>query len=59
MYDKVIATGNNVDTRWFVLKTKHDTEKLDLENNINDADKKFLILVDLLIKQIITQRLLK
>ena len=41
MYDKLVAKINNIDTSGFVLKTKYDTDELDLENKINDADKKF------------------
>ena len=39
MYDKLVAKENNIDTSEFVLKTKHDTAKLDLEKKISDADK--------------------
>ena len=31
MYDKLVAKGNAIDTSEFVLKTKYDTDKLDLE----------------------------
>ena len=37
MYDKLIAKVNDIDTSGFVLKTKYDGDKTDLE-------KKFLIL---------------
>ena len=39
-YDKLIAKANNIDTNGFVLKTKYDTDKLDLEKKISNADKK-------------------
>ena len=39
MYDKLVAKENNIDTSEFVLKTKYDTAKLDLEKKISDADK--------------------
>ena len=39
VYDKLVEKVNNMDTSGSVLKTKHDTEKLDLEKKINDADK--------------------
>ena len=41
MYDKLVEKVNNVDVSGFVLKTKYDTDKLELE-------KKLLILVCLL-----------
>ena len=31
-YDKLVAKVNNIDTSGFVLKTKYDTDKLELEN---------------------------
>ena len=40
MYGKLVAKVNNIDTSGFVLKTKYDTDKSDLENKISDADKK-------------------
>ena len=40
VYDKLLAKVNNVDTSRFVLKTKYDTNKSDLEKKISDADKK-------------------
>ena len=39
MYDKLVAKVNNNDTSGFVLKTKYDTDKSDLERKISDADK--------------------
>ena len=50
VYDKLIAKVNNIDTSDFVLKTKYDTDKTELENkipNVTDFVKKakFLILV--------------
>ena len=41
MYDKLVEKVNNIDISGFVLKTKYDTDKLELE-------KKLLILVCLL-----------
>ena len=52
VYDKLVAKVNNIDTSGFVLKTKYNTDKSDLEKKVSDADKKFLILVGLLKKQI-------
>ena len=40
VYDKLVAKVNNIDTSEFVLKTKYDTDKSDLENEISDADKR-------------------
>ena len=40
MYDKLVAKVNNIDTSGFVLKTKYDTDKPDLEKKISDSDKK-------------------
>ena len=42
MYDKLVTKVNNIDTSGFVLKTKYDTDKSELEI-------KFLILMGLLI----------
>ena len=38
LYDKLVAKVNNIDTSGFVLKTKYDTDKSDLEKKINDAN---------------------
>ena len=57
VYDKSVATVDNIDTGDFVLKTKYNTDKTELENKIPDVsnlvkktkltelEKKFLILV--------------
>ena len=37
VYDKLVAKVINVDTSGFVLKTKYDTDKSDLEKKIPDA----------------------
>ena len=39
-YNKLVTKVDNIDTRGFVLKTKYDADKSDLEKNISDADKK-------------------
>ena len=31
MYDKLVAKVNNIDKSGFILKTKNDTDKLDLK----------------------------
>ena len=41
-YDKLVAKVDNIDTTRFVLKTKYQIDKSDLEKKIIDADKKFL-----------------
>ena len=42
VYDKLVAKVNAIDTRGFVLKTQHDTDKSGLEKKIKDADNKIL-----------------
>ena len=37
VYDKLVAKVNSIDTRGFVLKTKYDTDKLELENETPDT----------------------
>ena len=37
MYDKLVAKVNNIDISGFVLKTKYDTDKSDLEKKIPDT----------------------
>ena len=59
VYDKLVTKVNNIDTTGFVLKTKYDTDKSDLEKEINDTDKKFLIQVHLLKKQAAALKLLR
>ena len=46
--EKLVAKINNIDTIGLVLKTQYDKEILDLEKEISDSDKKFIILVGLL-----------
>ena len=40
VYDKLVAKVNNIDTTAFVLKTKYDTDKSDLKEEISDVEKK-------------------
>ena len=40
-YEKLVTKVNNIDTCGFVLKTKYDTEKSDLESKISETHKKF------------------
>ena len=37
VYDKLVAKVNSIDTSGFVLKTKYDTDKLELENKTPDT----------------------
>ena len=37
MYDKLVAKVNNIDTSDFVLKTRYNTDKTELENKIPDV----------------------
>ena len=37
VYDKLVAKVDNIDTSRFVLKTKYDTDKSELENKIPDT----------------------
>ena len=50
VYDKLAANVNAIHTNGYVLRSKYDTDKSDLEKEINDTDKKFLIMVDMLKK---------
>ena len=36
VYDKLVVKVNSIDTSGFVLKTKYDTDKSELENKIPD-----------------------
>ena len=38
MYDKLVAKVNNIDTSDFVLKTKYQTDKTELEKKIPDVN---------------------
>ena len=60
VYDKLVTTVNNIDTSGFVLKTKYDTDKSDLEKKISYAVKKIPDTSELVKeKQIIILRLVK
>ena len=52
VYDKLVAKIINIDTSDFVLKTKHQTDKTELEKKIHDTS-------DLVKKQIIILKSLK
>ena len=47
VYDKSVTKVNNIDASGFILKTKYNTDKSDLEKKISDADKKVQIQMDL------------
>ena len=59
MYDKLFAKVNNIDISVFVLKTKYDTDKSDLEKKIFGADKKNSDTSVLVKKRIMMLKLLK
>ena len=52
MYGKLVAKVDNTDTSDFVLKTKYNTDKTELENKIPDTSglvkKKLIIILKLL-----------
>ena len=56
---KLVAKVNDIDIGGFVLKTKYDTDKSDLEKKICNADKKIPHTNGLVKKQVIMLRLLK
>ena len=37
MYDKLVAKVDNIDTSGFIVKTKYDTDKPELEKKIPDT----------------------
>ena len=37
VYDKLVTKVSNIDTSGFVLKTKYDTDKSELENKVSDT----------------------
>ena len=50
-YNKLVAKVDNIDTSDFVLETKYNTEKTELENKIHDTSgvvKKLIIILKLL-----------
>ena len=59
VYDRLVARESNTDISAFVLKTKYDTDKLDTEKKISDADKKILDTSGLVKKQIIILSLVR
>ena len=55
----LVTNVENIVTTGFVLKTKNDTDKSDLEKKRSDVDKKFLMLVIWFKKQTKMLKLLK
>ena len=37
LYDKLVAKVNSIDTSTFVLRTKYDTDKSEIQNKIPDT----------------------
>ena len=58
-YDKLIGKANNIYTTNFVLKTKYEKDGSNFEDKISKTDKKYLMLVAWLKKQILMPNLLK
>ena len=56
MLSKKLCKVKVIDTSGFVLKTKYDTDKSDVEQKSMTVTRKYLMLVDVLIKQIVTQK---
>ena len=52
-YDTLVAKVNGIDTRNFVLRTRCEKDGSDFEEKINKIDKKILMLVIWLKKQIL------
>ena len=59
VYDKLVAKVNDIDISGFILKTKYDKDKSDLEKKIRDADIKIPDTSELAKKQISMLKLLK
>ena len=59
VYNKLVTKVDNIDTTGFVLKTKYDIDKSDLEKKISDVDKKILDTSAFVKKQIIVLKLLR
>ena len=38
VHEKLVAKVNNIDTSEFVLKTKYQTDKIELKNKISDVN---------------------
>ena len=51
VYDKFFTKVNTIIPKEFVLKTQYNTDKLDLEKKIDDADKKIRDTYDRIVKK--------
>ena len=58
-YNKLVTKVDNIDTISFVKKNKYEKDGSDFEVKINKIDKKYLMLLAWLRKQILIQKLLK
>ena len=58
-YNKLVSKVNGTDTRKFVSRTKYENNGSELEKKISDVDKKYLMLLAWLKKQISMLKLLK
>ena len=58
-YNKLVTKVDNIDTTNFVKKTKHEKDGSDFEDKIDKIDKKYLMLLVWLNKQILILKLLK
>ena len=58
-YNKLVTKVDNIDTISFVKKNKYEKDGSDFEVKINKIDKKYLMLLAWLKKQILIQKLLK
>ena len=58
-YNKLVTKVDNIDTTNFVKKNKYEKDGTDFEDKIDKIDKKYLILLVWLKKQILIPKLLK
>ena len=58
-YNKLVTKVDNIDTTNFVSKTKYEKDGSDFEDKIDKIDKKYLMLLIWLKKQILIPKLLK
>ena len=58
-YDKLVAKVNGIDNTNFISRTKYEKDRTDFEDKIDKIDKKYLMLLIWLKKQILIPKLLK
>ena len=58
-YNKLVTKVDNIDTTNFVKKNKYEKDGPDFEDKINKIDKRYLMLLVWLKKQILILKLLK